>query len=764
MRTLLGTLSFRALLTSLAAVPLLAVLVLGGWLSLISYRESDELHRATRLADLAESGIAMGLAGPAETGAAVAQRAEYRARTDAVAAAIEASYREVLAQGYDDPGLQSLKRLYDEKLSRLAEFRAKTDDGTAPPLLALEIVQPIVASSSELTRRAATLSEDHELSAAISGYFAFMQVSDAYQVLNRLGQAYLKAGTLEPPAFAMVQRSDMLLKTFGKVVDEAVPADLVSSHRAYFEQPTGKRIETLRQAMLKNEPYTASEGELEAWIAAHDDRRAFVSDLIAKTGERMTQLIDEKSAAAQTRLMILLAGVAAAVLVVIGLAVVIARVLSGSINRIGERMKSLAEGDTQSAIPYADRRDEIGGMARSVEVFRQAAIRNAELEASAEQNRMVAERERAEMQARAEAEAEERLSRATGSLAAGLQRLAAGDLLTEIEEEFAPQFEALRHDFNTSLRQLREVMQSVGQVAGTVTSGSGEVSQASDSLAKRTEQQAASLEQTAAALEEITANVVSTSKRTAEARDLVETTRQRAEKSGEVVNNAVSAMGRIEHSSRQIGQIIGVIDEIAFQTNLLALNAGVEAARAGDAGKGFAVVAQEVRELAQRSANAAKEIKALISSSEAAVSEGVRLVNDTGEGLSSIAELVLSINSHMGAISTAAQEQSVGLGEVNTAVNHMDQATQQNAAMVEEMNAAGASLAQESGRLVELLSRFRTGHVLQRTVQVAGAAAARPTSRAAPEAARPVPSRARPVFASQGNAALAQQGEDWQEF
>ena len=764
MRTLLGTLSFRSLLTSLAAVPLVAVLVLGGWLSLISYRESDELLRAVRLADLAKSGIAMGLAGPAETGASAAQRAERRARTDAVAASIEASYREVLAQGYDDPGLELLKRAFDEKLSRLAEYRTKTDDGTAAPLLALEIVQPIVAAGSELTRRAATLSEDHELSAAISGYFAFMQVSDAYQMLNRLGQAYLKAGTLEPPAFAMVHRSDMLIKSYDKVVTESVPADLVSDYRAYFQQPTGRRIETLRQAMLTNEPYTASEGELEAWIAAHDDRRIFVSDLIARTGERMTQMIADKSAAAQTRLMVLIAGVAAAVLAVIGLTIVIARVLSGSINRIGERMKLLADGDTQSVIPYAERADEIGGMARSVAVFRQAAIRNAELEASAEQNRIAAERERAEMQARAEAEAEARLSRATSTLAAGLQRLAAGDLLTAIEEEFAPQFEALRHDFNTSVRQLREVMQSVGQVAGTVTSGSGEISQASDSLAKRTEQQAASLEQTAAALEEITSNVVSTSKRTAEARDLVETTRQRAEKSGEVVNNAVSAMSRIEDSSRQIGQIIGVIDEIAFQTNLLALNAGVEAARAGDAGKGFAVVAQEVRELAQRSANAAKEIKALIGNSEAAVSEGVRLVNDTGEGLSSIAELVLSINSHMGAISTAAQEQSVGLGEVNTAVNHMDQATQQNAAMVEEMNAAGASLAQESGRLAELLSRFRTGHELRQSVQATDTGPARSAQRPVPQAPRPMPSRARPVFASQGNAALAQQSENWQEF
>ena len=218
-------------------------------------------------------------------------------------------------------------------------------------------------------------------------------------------------------------------------------------------------------------------------------------------------------------------------------------------------------------------------------------------------------------------------------------------------------------------------------------------------------------------------------------------------------------MERIEGSSKQIGQIISVIDEIAFQTNLLALNAGVEAARAGEAGKGFAVVAQEVRELAQRSASAAKEIKQLISNSAIAVSEGVRLVSDTGSGLSQIAELVQSVNIHMDAIATAAQEQSVGLAEVNHAVNHMDQATQQNAAMVEEMSASGAALAQESIKLKELLSQFELGHAASQLRGMGETMRHAASSRPAPQ---PQAARMRSAPMTHGNAAVA--ANEWTEF
>jgi methyl-accepting chemotaxis protein len=429
------------------------------------------------------------------------------------------------------------------------------------------------------------------------------------------------------------------------------------------------------------------------------------------------------------------------------------------IGRLTTTMRVLSEGHTNILVPYADRTDEIGNMAASVEVFRLAAIRNNQLEADAETNRQKAERERIEVQRRAEEEAEIRLTQATGALASGLKLLAAGDMTCELDKEFAPQFEALRQDFNTSVIQLRKALVGVGSAVDMVRNGSAEISGASDDLAKRTEQQAASLEETAAALEEITANVVSTSKRTGEARDVVRETRSRAEQSGGVVRNAVEAMRRIEDSAQQISKIIGVIDEIAFQTNLLALNAGVEAARAGEAGKGFAVVAQEVRELAQRSANAAKEIKGLIGNSAIAVSEGVKLVNETGEGLTAIEQLVQHVNTHMDAIATAAQEQSVGLGEVNTAINHMDHATQKNAAMVEEMNAAGAGLAQESNNLSSLIGAFQLGGRSGQLRDVARRMAEPAAPASSPARA---PRAAAPAYASHGNAAVA--NKDWEEF
>ena len=293
------------------------------------------------------------------------------------------------------------------------------------------------------------------------------------------------------------------------------------------------------------------------------------------------------------------------------------------------------------------------------------------------------------------------------ALGLGLKALAEKRIDYRITKPFIAQYASLKMDFNESVEKLEETIRSINENAVGVTSGAGEITQASDDLSRRTEQQAASLEETAAALDEITASVRKTAEGANEAREVVAVAKTDAARSSDVVKETVAAMSGIESSSKQIGNIIGVIDEIAFQTNLLALNAGVEAARAGDAGRGFAVVATEVRALAQRSADAAKEIKTLISASGALVATGVRLVGETGMALGRTLEQVEQINRLVREIAASAQEQATGLGEVNTAVNQMDQVTQQNAAMVEEATAASHSLAGEAAELGRLVGQFQ---------------------------------------------------------
>jgi methyl-accepting chemotaxis protein len=356
----------------------------------------------------------------------------------------------------------------------------------------------------------------------------------------------------------------------------------------------------------------------------------------------------------------------------------------------------------------------------------------------------------------------EQTSLIVDSVGAGLAALAEGRLDHRVTADLTGPFAKLKDDFNGAMARLQDTISSVMRAAGGINSGAGEIAQAADDLSKRTEQQAASLEETAAALEEITATVKKTAENAKQASGIVTTARGAAEDGGQIVDTAIKAMGQIEQSSKQITDIIGVIDEIAFQTNLLALNAGVEAARAGDAGKGFAVVASEVRALAQRSSEAAREIKTLIKASSEHVASGVRLVSDSGQALRKIVSQVVEINTLVSEMAQAAQQQSTGIEEVNTAVTQMDQVTQQNAAMVEESTAASRNLASETVELSELVSFFQLGDAPGRT-RVATATAHHPAAHVAPRAVPRAPTggrRAATVLALKPEPL----DEDWKEF
>ncbi|MDO1582222.1 methyl-accepting chemotaxis protein [Rhizobium oryzicola] len=479
-------------------------------------------------------------------------------------------------------------------------------------------------------------------------------------------------------------------------VQGAVNAYEMSAHKAADLWVAGRDAEG--QAVIDK--------EVPAKVAAAG---AAVEEMIKFITGRINQFMD---ANAETRDSVYTTVIAVSVIsIALSLAGVayVLRGVANPIRRLAAAMRRLADGDLKSDIPFAGRRNELGDMAAAVEVFRQASLSKIQLEdeaAATRESQIEQDRE----QARRAADEAQKLRVATQTLGEGLRRLAAGDVSFTLSDAFAPEYEDLRHDFNETVHQLSHTISEVLTIVHSMDSGTQEIASGANDLSKRTEQQAASLEETAAALDEITQNVSMASKRTDEARQVASRANANAENSVRVVGDAEEAMRRIEESSQQISNIIGVIDEIAFQTNLLALNAGVEAARAGEAGKGFAVVAQEVRELAQRSANAAKEIKGLIQNSSSEVENGVKLVRDTGSALKEIGTQVVQVNQLMEAITTSSREQSAGLAEVNTAVNHMDQTTQQNAAMVEQSTAASTALASEARRLRELVGRFKLPH------------------------------------------------------
>ena len=421
-------------------------------------------------------------------------------------------------------------------------------------------------------------------------------------------------------------------------------------------------------------------------------------------------------------------------LALIGIAVALQRKLSRDIavpvGDLTETMSALAAGRNDVSVPGTERVDELGNMARAVLIFRDQAV----AKIAADQDREAAMAE----------------------IGSKLHDLSQSDLRARLEN-LPDAFATVARDFNDALDQLSGVMLSVRGSINSISTGSSEIRQATTDLSNRSEEQAARLQSSAAAMDEITRKVGESAGIVSQASRAMTEARGEAEQGGVVVQRAIEAMNGIDQATKEIAEIITVIDGIAFQTNLLALNAGVEAARAGDAGKGFAVVASEVRALAQRAADAASDVKSRILAATDHVTSGVELVNDTGGSLNRIIERVSSVSESIEAMAETAEQQSTGLLKVNEAITAMDSMTQQNAAMVEETTAATEMLAREAQQLFEAFSIFKVDDSAPIPMR-----AAAPTPLPAPRAkSAPKPVAAPPVV---GNLAVQANEDDWSEF
>ncbi len=481
--------------------------------------------------------------------------------------------------------------------------------------------------------------------------------------------------------------------------------------------------------------------------ASRRNRTALIDELggFSRLNEQAGDAIEAESSAYGARMRVL---IPLTLLVLLGISVAAAiafsrRAIVKPLLDLGGVMDRLIAGDTAIDVPHAQRRDEIGAMARSVSVLREtsekvAILQQQEQAAAAARlaraqsmeavvsdvGEVVAAAAAGDFSARLQIDqADEQMQKlvagineinavvdsATSEFARTLSAVAAGDLTVRVDAAYRGKFAELKGAINETIDRLSATVKTIQLTSSEVGLAAREINMGADDLSKRTEEQASSLEETAATTEELAASVKASAQASRQAASIANEAMEAAQTGGTIAGQAVDAMARIEGASTKISDIIRVIDDIAFQTNLLALNAAVEAARAGDAGKGFAVVASEVRTLAQRSSEAAKDISALISSSNSEVGEGVKLVRQAGEQLSQILSASKKVAATIADISAASGEQANGIDEMSQAVAHLDEMTQQNAALAEQSAASAGSLSNRIGQLNDLVAAFKTG-------------------------------------------------------
>ncbi len=480
---------------------------------------------------------------------------------------------------------------------------------------------------------------------------------------------------------------------------------------------------------------------------AYNAHRAIVDEMVIKANEFSSQA--EAGAASEATLFLsLMFGSAALVFLCMwGTMRYLRRKSCQPLGALAAYLKQLVDGRYDEKVPYTDNSDEIGEVARAVDVFREALIEREQNRLRAEEDERRRTEERRLIQEQA-IEAERQL--VCASIGAGLAELSSKNLAYRMSKDLPESYGKLQQDFNAAIEDLEKAVAVAKSGIGAIDSGSEAIASTAGELAGQAQQQAEGLDRASSAMHEITESAKGIVAFAGDANKIVGVTRVEAEESGAVVRRTVEAISQIEKSSQSIAQIIAVVDEIAFQTNLLALNAGVEAARAGEAGRGFAVVASEVRALAQRSAEAAKEIKSLISASSTEVAQGVELVGLTGKALEKIVAQVFDLERAVSNIAASAKEQAASLEDINSVVAQIDQNTQKNAQMAEEMTVASRALREETSNLAVTVKDFQLTQDAPASARGAGA------RRAAPVIAMKTIGR--------GGAATAPQRDEWEEF
>jgi len=613
-------------------------------------------------------------------------------------------------------------------------------------LYIVEVSDKVTDDMANASTRALYSADNYALTQTIIADSRGIYLAATPEELNRYGQGVLKS----------IDAMETKLAAWEKIVPDDSKQAMAEIKRLVTNFNNTRR-EIVR--ISQNEGGTAarayqSQPEI---IAARDA----AVQILRQTADRNNKLVNDLNnditiLYAKERWMLLISVIS---IVLSGLAIggylAIATIIR-PIRAMTNTMTTLATGDTTVAVSGAERKDEIGAMARAVQVFKDNMIAREKAEADIAEQHRSTEAQRAEREARERKAIEEisllcdkasagdlgmrlnegdkegflltisqrlngltgMLQQVTSEIATVAGGMAQGDLTNDIHGNYQGVFGQLKTDMNRMASKLRQIAGDLGTSASNVNDAAAEISSGSQDLAQRTEAQAAAIEETAASMHEITTTVKQNADNAQAANQLAETARDAAENGGKVMHNVVTAMGEIETSATRITDIVGLIDEIAFQTNLLALNASVEAARAGEAGKGFAVVAQEVRALAQRSANASKDIKALISQSNGQVREGGKLVGDAGRSLEQIMTAVQKVSTIVAEIAAASREQALGLEQINTAVGSMDEMTQRNGALVEETSASAQALSNQASDLAQLVSFFK----IQRSAPLARAA------------------------------------------